>query len=130
MITAPAPTRRLPGPLSASALALAAALALAGCEAQPIGALRAAPRSPPPREAGALHALLPARQRRAGAGEAQRLTLVPRGRCPWARTTDILLEVGNSGSAVLDARRLQTLRRTFAAHAGAGAGGRADTSAR
>ena len=93
-------------------LVLLAALALAGCEAMPVGTMDRA-ETVASRAAGPYTLYFTPEAAVLAPGETQRLS-------SYLQTLrvgpeqDILLEVGNSGSAVLDARRLQTLDRTFA----------------
>jgi type IV pilus biogenesis protein CpaD/CtpE len=93
-------------------LALLVALALAGCEAMPIGPLDRA-ETVASRAAGPYTVYFTPENATLATGEAERLSSYLRTLRVGAQQ-DLLLEVGNSGSAVLDARRLQTLERTFA----------------
>ena len=63
----------------------------------------------------AVHALFRARQRRAGGRRGRQPGRLISGRSRSGPTRDIVLELGKSGSAVLDGRRLLTLNRAFAA---------------
>jgi type IV pilus biogenesis protein CpaD/CtpE len=112
MITTPTPPRHPAGPLRTAGLAFAALLALAGCEAMPVGGFERAEISAS-RAAGPYTLYFQPDSDLLAIGEAERLTSYLRTLALTA-DQDILLEVGNSGSAVLDARRLQALRRSFA----------------
>lgn len=95
------------------ALALAlAALALAGCEAMPIGPYDRPQFAADP-AAGPYTFFFTPDAATLAPGEPQRLSSYLKT-LSIRPTEDILLEVGNSGNAVLDARRLMTLRQTFA----------------
>ncbi len=105
---------RAAAPLRAGALALASALALAACEAQPVGYFdRAEYRADVAASPYTLYfqpdsdVLV--------AGETQRVASYLKS-LRLKHDDDILLEVGRSPSVVLDARRVQALRRTFAAY--------------
>jgi type IV pilus biogenesis protein CpaD/CtpE len=93
-------------------LAVIAALALAGCEAMPLGGFDRA-ETVASRSAGPYLLYFTPESATLAPGEAQRLTSYLQT-LRLGADQDILLEVGNSGSAVLDARRLQALDRTFA----------------
>lgn len=95
-----------------AALLAAAAIALAGCEAMPIGPIQPA-ETVASRSAGPYMLYFTAESPALAPGEAQRLSSYLQT-LRVGPNQDILLEVGNSGSAILDARRLQTLDRTFA----------------
>jgi type IV pilus biogenesis protein CpaD/CtpE len=92
--------------------AVLAAFALVGCEAMPIGPLDRA-ETVASRDAGPYTLYFTPESAALAPGEGQRLSSYLQTLRVGAQN-DILLEVGNSGSAVLDARRLQTLERTFA----------------
>ncbi len=94
-----------------AALALAA-LALAGCEAMPVGPMERAT-TVASRAAGPYTLYFTPESPALAPGETGRLSSYL-ATLRVGADEDILLEVGNSGSAVLDARRLQTLERTFA----------------
>ena len=85
---------------------------LAGCEEMPIGTMDRAT-TVASRDVGPYTLYFTPESPTLAAGEAQRLSSYL-STLRVGRQQDILLEVGNSGSAVLDARRLQTLERTFA----------------
>jgi type IV pilus biogenesis protein CpaD/CtpE len=91
---------------------LIAALAVAGCEAQPVGTFDRASFTPS-RAAGPYTLFFQPESDVLAAGETERLSSYLRTLAPKPGE-DIFLEVGNSGSAVLDARRLMALRRSFA----------------
>jgi type IV pilus biogenesis protein CpaD/CtpE len=91
---------------------LAVALGLAGCEAQPIGGFDRAEITAA-RAAGPYTLYFQPDSDALAVGEAERLTSYLRT-LALSADQDILLEVGRSGSAVLDARRLQALQRSFA----------------
>ena len=93
-------------------LGLLATLALAGCEAMPIGTMDRA-KTVASLDAGPYTLYFTPESPVLAAGEGQRLSSYL-STLRVGPNQDILLEVGNSGSAVLDARRLQTLERTFA----------------
>ncbi len=95
-----------------SLAAAAAALTLAGCEQMPVGTMDRAVTAAS-RTAGPYTLYFTPESEALAGGEAQRLSSYL-GTLRIGPNEDILLEVGNSGSAVLDARRLQTLDRTFA----------------
>jgi type IV pilus biogenesis protein CpaD/CtpE len=100
-------------PMSTRAAAGLAALALLGaCETQPVGTFDRASYSAY-QAAGPYTLFFVPDSDALAPGEAQRLTAYLRTLAPKPGE-DILLEIGNSGSAVLDARRLQALRRAFA----------------
>jgi type IV pilus biogenesis protein CpaD/CtpE len=102
-----------PFPRAVGAVLLAAlALALAGCQAQPVGTFDRATFAAD-RAAGPYTLFFQPDNEALAPGEAERLASYLRTLAPRPGQ-DILLEVGNSGSAVLDGRRLLTLRRTFA----------------
>jgi type IV pilus biogenesis protein CpaD/CtpE len=94
-----------------TAATAALALGLAGCEEMPIGTFDRAEISAAPAAAPYTFYFAPDSDLLA-VGEAQRLTAYLKSISPKPGQ-DILLEVGNSGAAILDARRLQTLQRTF-----------------
>lgn len=95
-----------------SAFAIAAALALAGCEDMPIGTMDRATTTAS--QASGIYTLyFTPESASLATGEAQRLSSYLKT-LRVGPNEDILLELGNSGSAVLDARRLQTLDSTFA----------------
>lgn len=94
-------------------LAVLAALALAGCEAMPVGPMDRAT-TVASRAAGPYTLYFTPESAALAPGEAERLSSYL-ATLRVGPNEDILLEVGNSGSAVLDARRLQTLDRTLAA---------------
>lgn len=96
-------------------LAALAALALAACEQMPVGTVDRA-ETVASRSAGPYVLYFAPEAATLAPGEAQRLSSYL-ATLRVGRDQDILLEVGNSGSAVLDARRLQTLERTFAGSA-------------
>ena len=94
---------RLPG-----ALALAV-LALAACEAQPVGTFDPARYvAEPAGQAYASVAFRPGSGELA-AGESERLAQFLRGQL-LGPGTDVLLRVGSSGSQILDTQRISTLR--------------------
>jgi type IV pilus biogenesis protein CpaD/CtpE len=97
---------RTPAVLGLAALAL-----LAACETQPVGTFDRATYLAD-RAARPYTLFFQPDSDTLAPGEAQRLSSYLRTLSPKAGD-DILLEVGNSGSALLDARRLMTLRRTF-----------------
>lgn len=98
--------------LALFAAAIVAGLPLAGCEGMPIGTMDRATTSAS-RAAGPYTLYFTPESAALAPGETQRLSSYL-STLRVGPTEDILLEVGNSGSAVLDARRLQTLDRTFA----------------
>jgi type IV pilus biogenesis protein CpaD/CtpE len=92
-------------------LVLAAVAALAACEAQPIGTFdRASYRADT--AAGPYTVFFTPDSPALAPGEAQRLSSYLRSLSPRSGD-DLLVEIGNSGTAMLDARRLQTVRRTL-----------------
>jgi type IV pilus biogenesis protein CpaD/CtpE len=93
-------------------LAVLAALALAGCEQMPVGPTDQAT-TVASRSAGPYTLYFTPESDALAPGEAQRLSSYL-STLRIGADQDILLEVGNSGSAMLDARRLQALERTFA----------------
>lgn len=95
-----------------AALGLVALALLGGCETQPVGTFDR-PTYVADRAAGPYTLFFQPDSETLAPGEAQRLTSYLRTLSPKPGD-DILLEVGNSGSALLDARRLMTLRQAFA----------------
>ena len=123
------PRDRMARRLRAGALALASALALAACEAQPVGSFQNAEFVADGSRALQSVYFQPG-QPALRAGEAERIRCVPVAARLITPETDILLHVGRTGSPLLDARRRGTLRASHAAHAGAGAAGRRRQHAR
>ncbi len=108
----PVPREPLAGPLRIAALALASALALAACEQQPVGYFDR-PEYVADRVAGPYALYFQPESDALAVGEAQRLTSYLRT-LALKPDQDIVLEIGKSGSAVLDGRRRLTLQRAFA----------------
>jgi type IV pilus biogenesis protein CpaD/CtpE len=102
-------TRSLAGRFGTLALA---ALALAGCEAQPLG-FYDAPKLTADRVAGPYTLYFQPDSDALAPGEAERLNSYLRS-LALRPDQDIVLELGKSGSAVLDGRRLLALQRAFA----------------
>jgi type IV pilus biogenesis protein CpaD/CtpE len=90
-----------------------AAVVVAGCEAQPVGFFDR-PKYVADRVAGPYTLYFQPDSDALAVGEAERLTSYLRTLSLRA-DQDIVLEIGRSGSAVLDGRRLLTLNRAFAA---------------
>lgn len=93
-------------------IVMLAAVLLAGCEEMPIGTMDRA-EIVASRAAGPYTLYFTPESAALAPGEGERLSSYL-ATLRVGPNEDILLEVGNSGSAVLDARRLQTLDRTFA----------------
>ncbi len=103
---------RAPFSLAPLALTVAAVALLAGCEAQPIGGFER-PSYAADRASTPYTVYFTPDAPTLAYGEADRLSGYLRS-LSLRGDEDVLLEIGNSGSATLDGQRLLTLRRVFA----------------